>query len=82
MAPKILVPAGYLGGEDAEGEERIVPENSNPGINGRGGWCWYLPWVWRLSKKLRATVVIAIRYWVGEGVGSGRVVGGGREDGP
>lgn len=35
-----------------------------------------------MSKKLSATVVVAIRYWVGEGVGSGRVMGGGREDGP
>ena len=52
----------------------MTPENSDPEIQGRGGWCWYFPRIWRRSKKLVAVAWIAIRYWSGWGVGEGRVV--------
>ena len=57
-----------------EGTERMTPENSEPEIQGKGGWCWYLPRIWRRSKKLVAVAWIAIRYWSFEGMGSDRVV--------
>jgi len=53
--------------------ERITPENSEPEIQGSGGWCWYLPRIWRRSKKLVAVAWIATRYSLGEGFGEGRV---------
>lgn len=51
--------------------ERITPENSAPETQGRGGWCWYLPRIWRRSKKLVAEALTAMVYCSGEGVGSG-----------
>ena len=52
----------------------MVPENSEPAIQGRAGWCWYLPRIWRRSKKLVAVAWMAIRYSEGEGMRSGTVV--------
>ena len=63
-----------FGLEREEGTERMVPENSEPDIQGRGGWCWYLPRIWSRSKKLVAVAWMARRYWEGEGVGVGRLV--------
>jgi len=57
-----------------EGVERTVPANSEPEIQGRGGWFWYLPRIWRRSKKFVAEAWMAIWYWSLEGTGSGREV--------
>ena len=56
------------------GEERTTPENSEPEIQGSGGWFWYLPRIWSRSKKLVAVAWMAIRYWSFVGMGSGREV--------
>lgn len=45
---------GYLGEGEEEGVERMVPENSEPETQGKGGWCWYFPDIWRMSKKFVA----------------------------
>ena len=58
---------------DAGGRATIVPANSEPEIQGRGGWCWYLPRIWSRSKKFVAVAWMAIVYWFGCGIGSGRV---------
>lgn len=73
-APNTLSPTLYFGFGIEEGAERITPENSEPEIHGRGGWCWYLPAICRRSKKLVAEAWIAIRYWSFVGTGSGRSV--------
>ena len=65
---------GVAAEEEEEGVERMTPANSEPAIQGSGGWCWYLPRIWRRSKKFVAVAWTAIRYSVGEGMGSGRVV--------
>ena len=52
----------------------ISPENSEPEIHGRGGWCWYLPRIWSRSKKLVAVLWMRMVYWSGVGIGSGRSV--------
>jgi len=51
-----------------------VPENSAPAVKGKGGWCWYLPWIWRRSKKFAAEAWIWTVYWSGWGVGWGMSV--------
>lgn len=65
---------GYLGFLVADGVERMTPENSDPEIHGRGGWCWYFPRIWSVSKKLVAVAWMARRYWSLLGTGSGRSV--------
>lgn len=52
----------------------IVPANSAPPIQGSGGWFWYLPWIWRISKKFVPAEWISIRYLSAVGVGVGTVV--------
>lgn len=52
----------------------IVPANSAPPIQGSGGWFWYFPWIWRISKKFVPAEWISIRYLSGVGVGVGTVV--------
>ena len=49
-----------------------VPENSEPGTNGSGGFIWYLFWTMSRSGKLRLAERIAMRTSpaVGSGVGS------------
>ena len=59
---------------EEEGVRRTTPENSEPAVQGRGGWCWYLPRIWSRSKKLVAVAWMAMRYSSGEGVGSGMEV--------
>ena len=71
-APKTLSPFLKAGDGFEEGTERTTPENSLPEIHGNGGWCWYLPRIWRRSKKLVAVAWMAIRYWSADGVGLGR----------
>ena len=56
------------------GVAMITPANSAPDIQGRGGWCWYLPRIWRRSKKFVPAAWMRIRYLVGEGWGFGSVV--------
>lgn len=51
-----------------------MPENSEPEIQGKGGCVWYLPRIWRRSKKLVAVAWIAMVYSFAAGTGSGRVV--------
>lgn len=67
-------PTLNFGDEREEGTERMVPENSEPETQGRGGWCWYLPAICRRSKKFVAEAWMEMRYWEGEGMGSGMVV--------
>lgn len=74
LAPKTLSPILNFEEEEEEGVRRIVPANSEPAIHGKGGWCWYLPRIWRRSKKFVPAALMEIRYWVGEGVGVGREV--------
>jgi len=73
--PKTLSPRAYLWlefcGGDWVGRAVIVPENSAPAVKGKGGWCWYFPWIWRRSKKLAAEAWMRIVYWFGCGVGGG-----------
>lgn len=52
----------------------IVPANSAPPIQGSGGWFWYFPWIWRISKKFVPAEWISIRYLSAVGVGVGTVV--------
>lgn len=59
---------------DWVGRAMIVPENSAPAVKGKGGWCWYFPWIWRRSKKLAAAAWMRIVYWSGFGVGEGMFV--------
>lgn len=56
-----------------EGAWRTTPENSEPAIQGKRGWFWYLPRIWRRSKKFVAEAWMAIRYSLGFGVGVARV---------
>ena len=56
----------------AVGALRTTPENSEPATQGKAGWCWYLPRIWRRSKKLVAEAWMAIRYSSDLGVGVGR----------
>lgn len=51
-----------------------VPENSWPAIQGSGGCHWYLPAIWRRSKKLVLVAWTAMVYWSGVGEGSGTSV--------
>lgn len=51
-----------------------MPENSAPETQGRGGWCWYFPRIWRRSKKFVAVLWMRMVYWSGLGTGSGRSV--------
>ena len=78
MAPKTLSPMANFGGFDEEevddGVRSTVPANSEPEIQGRRGWCWYLPRIWSRSKKLAAVAWMAIRYSLSVGLGSGTVV--------
>jgi len=55
------------------GVDSTTPENSEPATQGKGGWCWYLPRIWRRSKKLVADAWMAMRYSFGLGVGVGSV---------
>lgn len=73
-APKTRSPTVNLGLETEEGVEITTPANSEPEIQGRGGWCWYFPAIWRRSKKFVAVAWMPIRYWSLEGTGSGRSV--------
>src|SRR5262249_10881923 len=80
VAPKTRSPTLYLWDAVAVMEGRIrgtattVPANSVPDIQGKGGWCWYLPRICRRSKKLVAAAWILITYCFAEGAGFGRVV--------
>ena len=67
-----MSPTLYFGFLEEEGVERTTPANSEPEIQGKGGWCWYFPAIWRRSKKLVAEAWMAIRYWSLFGMGSGR----------
>ena len=67
----------YLGGCDKEGAVGAavtVPENSWPAIQGKGGCHWYLPDIWRRSKKLVLVAWTAMVYCSAVGVGSGTEV--------
>lgn len=48
----------------------MTPENSAPAMKGKGGWCWYLPLIWRRSKKFVLAAWIWMVYWSGSEVGS------------
>jgi hypothetical protein len=60
--------------EEEVGAETMVPENSEPATQGKGGWCWYFPRIWSRSKKFVAEAWMAIRYSLALGVGAGREV--------
>ena len=76
MAPKTRSPTRKRGGDEDEevGRAAIVPANSEPLIQGSGGWCWYLPWIWRMSKKFVPAEWISMRYLSADGVGVGTSV--------
>ena len=44
------------------GTPMTMPANSHPETHGNGGWCWYRPWTWRMSKKLAAHARTEMRY--------------------
>ncbi len=49
----------------------IVPENSEPGTKGSGGFAWYLPCTIRMSGKFRLAARMAMRTSPGPGSGVG-----------
>lgn len=73
VAPKTRSPGLNLGREEVVGAEMTVPANSEPEIQGRGGWFWYLPRICRRSKKLMPQARMRIRYLSELGWGVGRV---------
>ena len=74
-APKTRSPTlnwGVLPPGSEDGTCRTTPANSDPAIQGKGGWSWYLPRIWSRSKKFVAEAWMAIRYSFGFGVRAGR----------
>ena len=48
-----------------------TPEISWPGVKGRGGFTWYLPWTIRMSGKLQPMARVSTTTAPGAGWGSG-----------
>lgn len=71
VAPKTRSPTRKRGEGAAVGTAAMMPANSAPPTQGSGGWCWYLPWIWRMSKKFVPAEWISMRYLSAEGVGVG-----------